>query len=358
MKRIYSFISLAVLGTLAFLPKANAQITLTSADMPAIGAKIVMAHDTTTSTLSKLTSGASGASATWNISSLPTKYTDTTAFVSTASTPYASFFPTANLADSVYGTAGYTYFNGTASSFLVIGSEQNFQGYMVPIVFTPAINDLNFTTHYGDVNSGITTATIAPIAVSYLIYDSARAVIHATYADTIDSWGTITTPWYGPYNVLRQKNYEVDIDSLFIHSSTTKTWSFFQAQITKTRQYTWYANGIGDILVTMTMDTANKKVTGVSWYHGTPDAINELSQQHNTRVYPNPCSSQVNFLYSAQSTMNIYVYDITGRQISQTEMLNGTASLNTSDYSNGMYLYRITDKSGNVLDNGKFTVQK
>jgi hypothetical protein len=50
------------------------------------------------------------------------------------------------------------------------------------------------------------------------------------------------------------------------------------------------------------------------------------------------------------------VYDIAGRQIGQTEMKNGMAILNTSSFASGIYFYHVTDKSGNILDNGKFSV--
>ena len=107
----------------------------------------------------------------------------------------------------------------------------------------------------------------------------------------------------------------------------------------------------------MTTDT-NNKVNSVSWYRGTPDAVIEISQQHNTFVYPNPARNEVNFRFTTQSNLNVLVYDITGRQVAQTEMINGAAILNSSGFSNGMYLYRLTDKSGNLLDNGKFTVMQ
>jgi hypothetical protein len=239
MKKFYLLFNLVVLSLFAFPGNSSAQITVTSADMPAIGNKFVNGHDTLTSSVSKITIPAMGASMSWNYSFLPTTYQDTDSFVNPSATPYASSFPSANLADSTYGTAGYNYINGTVGSFLIEGTVQSIQGLNTIIPFNPAVLELNLPAHYGDISGGATQANTPPIAVSYLIYDSAKGIIHVTYQDTIGGWGTLTTPlWSGQtYNTLCQKHHEVDIDSLYVHSSVSHSWAFFQRQVTKMYQY-------------------------------------------------------------------------------------------------------------------------
>ena len=357
MKKIYTLIGLSIIGSLAFSSKADAQITITTADMPSIGTTFVTGYDTIQSSISKLAPGPKGASVTWNFGSLPVSYRDTTLFVNPSTTSYAAAFSGSNLADTVLGTAGYNYVNSSSTAFNVVGSEQSIQGVMVAVAFNPNVTELNLPATYGNVDGGVTVANVPAFAYSYLIFDSVKGVIHTTYADTIDAWGSITTSaWNNTFKALRQKHYEVDHDSLFVHNSTSKSWQLFQAQMSKTYQYRWYANGIGDMVATMTMDSSDAKVTAMQWYYGLPDGVNEISQAHNTIAYPNPATSQINFRYSAQNAQNIFVYDITGRQIGQTEIMNGMATLNTTSLSSGMYFYHVTDKSGNVLDNGKFSV--
>ncbi len=355
MKKIYTLISLSLIG--AFTYKAEAQITVTTADMPSIGTTFVTGHDTAKSSLSKLSPGSKGASVTWNYGSLPTSYRDTTVFVNPTATSYGASFAGSNLADSVFGTAGYNYINSSGAAFNIVGSEQSIQGVMVAVAFNPNITELNLPANYGDVDGGVTVAKVPAFAYSYLIFDSVKGVIHTTYADTIDAWGSITTSdWNSTFQALRQKHYELDHDSLFVHNSSSKAWQLFQAQMTKTYQYRWFAKGLGDIAAMMTMDSSDTKATAMQWYYGLPNGVNEISQTHSTLVYPNPATSQINFRYSTQNAQNIFVYDITGRVIGQTEMINGVATLNTSSYSSGMYFYHVTDKSGNMLDNGKFSV--
>ncbi|HXP53247.1 MAG TPA: T9SS type A sorting domain-containing protein [Bacteroidia bacterium] len=358
MKKIYSLLSMVIIASLSFSGKVEAQITLSSADMPAIGNKFVNDHDTATASVSKLTPGGSGASVNWTYNNLPTSYRDTMAFVNPASTPYVAAFPSATLADSTYGTVGYTYFNGTGSSFSVAGTVQSIQGNLAVAALNPPFLQLNFPAAMGNISGGTSTAHVPAFKIAYLGFDSAKATVVIKYQDTIDAWGTLETSFYNSsYSVLRQKHYELDIDSAYVHSASSG-WAYFPlaSSATKAFQYRWYTNGIGDLVGVMAMDTANKNVKSMQWYAGYPDAINEVSQQHSTMTYPNPCTSQVTFRYTMNGASTLFVYDVTGREIGHAEMKNGLVSLNTSAYSTGMYLYHITDNSGKVLDNGKFSV--
>lgn len=359
MKKIYLFITTA-LSVVAFFSNTSAQITLTSADMPQIGNKFVNGYDTLPSSVTRLNPGGSGANVSWNFSTLPTSYRDTNIITSVASTPYAASFTTATEADSVYGTPGYNYVADSTNSFTVIGGVQSVQGILATALFTPPLRQLTFPAAYGNTGSGSGTAHAGPFAISYLTLDSAKATIVTTYADTMDAWGSITTPLFGgsTYNTLRQKHFEVDIDSLFVHNSASKTWALFQVQVNKMYQYRWYANGIGDLVGLMTLDSTDKKVSSMEWYDGYPDGVNEVSQQHSAIAFPNPCTDQINFNYSMQNAAYINVFDVTGRQLSHNEMRNGRAIVVTNKMEAGIYLYSVTDVNGKALDNGKFTVAR
>ncbi len=359
MKKIYTLLSLAVIGSFSLLNRVEAQITITSADMPVVGTTFVTAHDTTSSTLKTTTPGAKGASAVWNYSTLTNTYSTSDVFVNPANTPYASSFSGATLADSVFGTIGYNYLNVSGTAFSIVGSEQSIQGNMVAIKFNPPITEVKLPAHYGDINSGQSTAVIPAFAYTIVVFDSVKGNVNVTYTDTIDAYGTLTTPLWGGtvYNVLRQKHYENDIDSIFVHG--TGGWQYFSPASgnTKTFEYRYYTNNLGDLAGTLIMtDSTYTKVKSFQWYNGNPDAVNEISQAHYTLAYPNPATSQISFRYSAQNAQNIFVYDMAGRQIGQAEMKSGMATLNTSAFASGIYFYHVTDKSGNVLDNGKFSI--
>lgn len=359
-----------------FSNQLKAQITITDADMPSSGKNIYTAFDTVTSSISRLGTPASGANVVWNYNFLPTTYTDTDALVNISFTPYASLFPTATVADKIrlapsayvtndlYGTTGYTFYDVTNSSLSIVGettlSEANGTNYYVTTPFTPAFLQLNLPAHYGDVCGGTSFNNLGSTPLYGIPgADSGKEILTVTYNDTINAYGLLTTPLSGgtTYSVLCQKHYELDQDSVFVHS-TTNGWEFLYAYQYKFYQYNWYANEIGYTLATMTMDSTNTKVTAMQWYVGQVTSINEIRQENNTLVYPNPCTNQITFHYNQNNAQNVSVYDITGRELGHTEIKNGSSVFNTSGYSAGVYLYRITDISGSVIDIGKFAVVK
>jgi len=365
MKRLQTLVGLLIVSSLAFTTKTTAQITITDADMPIAGNSFVTGNDSTSAKLTSYAPGTKGTNKIWDFHTVPLVYNSTSIFEDPNNTPYGPYFTTSNLADTTVGIAGYTILNSANSEFSVTGLEQKVLGYMVAVVFNKPIVQLKFPAQFGNTDSGYCTAHVPPVQFNLLPgSDSAKGNVYVWYADTIDAWGTVTTPLtngasYSSYSVLRVKHYEVDIDSIFVQYTGVPGWSYFAYGNPRsvTYEYRWYTNGAnGSEVASMLMDTNNAHVAAITWYNGLPNGVNEISQTHNTLVYPNPATSQISFRYSSQNAQNIFVYDITGRVIGQTEMINGLATLNTSSYSSGMYFYHVTDKSGNVLDNGKFSV--
>jgi hypothetical protein len=329
---------------------ATAQITVTQSDMPAAGNAYVNANDT----IPTVTPGNTGSGQTWNFAALKANTTSVDSFVAASATPYAAAFATANMADTTLGNAGYIFINSSASAFEGVGTVQYVMGYQAKIALNPPFVQISLPATLNSTDGG-TSSGSAKLPITYLTFDSARVVARIIYADTIDASGSMTTP-FGVHNVLRQKHSETDIDSLYVHSASFG-WVFYQAQKRKNYQYRWYTNGLGDLVANMQMDTTNTKVKSVKWYDGIPNAVTEISQRGSIMAYPNPCSSQINFFYSGHTAQVITVFDVTGRQVGTTSMVNGKASVNTSTFAKGIYMYRMLDKSGDVVDNGKFSVQ-
>ena len=91
-----------------------------------------------------------------------------------------------------------------------------------------------------------------------------------------------------------------------------------------------------------------------------PLGINEVhTATTSVKVYPNPASSEVNFIISGKQAHIIDVYDITGQKVNSYNVKNNSsANINTSAYNSGLYIYQVRDKAGNALKTGKFSVVK
>lgn len=90
----------------------------------------------------------------------------------------------------------------------------------------------------------------------------------------------------------------------------------------------------------------------------TPAAVNNYVANYTFKVSPNPATNQVTFHCNTRlnSDVAINVFDINGRFIGKYIMSNDELSVNTTVYAQGMYFYKVLDKS-RVLDEGKFIIE-
>lgn len=352
MKKYTTILSGIILFFVVLNTPIKAQITIDQSNMPGIGSKAVMAVDNS-GLLLPLGTG----SQTWNYSTLQNDQTNSYIFVNPASTDYYRYFHASNVADSMIYASGYTYFSSTASAFSAMGFGEVTMGLSLAITIHPAFEQISLPATLGTTDGGASRGDTT-IAQNYLIYDSGRAIINIHYTDTVDAYGTMTTPFASAEPVIRQKHYDLTVDSLMVHIHGGG-WTVYQITTTRDYIYRWYtnANGINYYFATMQMDHANTHDSLVQWFNGTNAGIDGISHSALTSVYPNPCKTEITFNCSSADARQISVYDITGRQIAAKEIKNGTLIMNTSAYSAGMYFYRVSDVSGNILDRGKFIVQ-
>lgn len=366
MKKNTLLSGLALLSGLSiFATRASAQITIDQSDMPTISTTVVTDSDGVTKPSPGI---ASSTAQFWDFSGLQKQQAKTIQFMAPSATAYSSTFTTANLADSTYGGNGYNFFNISSSLFTATGAEEiviaNAYPFQIEINLSPDFEQSALPATYGSVvpptiSSGMEqfSVTFSVIVTGEKFYDS------IAYNDTVDAWGTLKMPNGQTYSVLRQKHNEVDYQDVYLAYFNTFQTTPYERIVTKKYEYNWYAKGIGYILVEMDMDSTSSTIKDLIWDTTAPPpvttAINEMSSLGgNIHVYPNPCSSQVNFSSADKTEQYLTVYDVTGRKVDMTEMKNGLAMLNTNPYSNGVYIYLITDTSGNVTDRGKFTVSK
>lgn len=331
---------------------SKAQITITQADVPDIWSRATMAVDATGNFSPQ---AGSPTAQTWNYKALGNSQTNTYLFTSPSSTIYApAFAASSNLADSLQYGSGYTFFSSTPTSFSGTGYGEFLNGFALSITLHPYFVQIPLPATYGTIDGGISKGDSA-IAINYTPYDSGRAKVVIHYADTVDAFGTMMTP-FGTQTVIRQKHYDLTIDTLWGHIAHS-SWMVFRTTYNVNYIYRWYANNFTYYFATMQMDHTNTKDSLVQWFNDGNLGIDNISGSQHTTVYPNPCQTQITFNCAAPQAKQVSVFDMTGRELAAQEMNNGMVMMNTSAYPAGMYFYRISDMSGNVLDRGKFIVQ-
>jgi hypothetical protein len=79
--------------------------------------------------------------------------------------------------------------------------------------------------------------------------------------------------------------------------------------------------------------------------------------KNNVSVYPSPAKESVNISISVKAKA-VQVSDIAGRNIGVFQMVNNKVTIETANFTAGMYLYSVVDEQSNVLGRGKFEVVK
>ena len=77
-------------------------------------------------------------------------------------------------------------------------------------------------------------------------------------------------------------------------------------------------------------------------------------------VYPNPNNGQFTIESSISGVSVVEIYNILGEKVFTKNLstTKGTNQINVSNQPNGVYLYRVTSESGDLLGQGKITLQK
>ena len=78
------------------------------------------------------------------------------------------------------------------------------------------------------------------------------------------------------------------------------------------------------------------------------------------RFYPNPATSFVKFDFQQlyDKGYSIQVYSFLGRKMYESANVNPSNTINLSDYTRGVYIYQLRDRSGRMVESGKFQVSK
>ena len=79
------------------------------------------------------------------------------------------------------------------------------------------------------------------------------------------------------------------------------------------------------------------------------------------RLYPNPASSVISFDFQKEYEQgySIQIFNaILGRKMYEQTNLPERMSVNLADFSRGIYIFQLRDKSGRMVESGKFQVAK
>lgn len=89
-----------------------------------------------------------------------------------------------------------------------------------------------------------------------------------------------------------------------------------------------------------------------------------LSAQEATakiiKFYPNPATSVINFDFQKgyDKSYNFQIFNFLGKKVFEINNVTPRTIVNLSDFYRGVYIFQLKDKSGKMIDSGKFQVSK
>jgi hypothetical protein len=286
--------------------------------------------------------GPAGANQTWDFSDLaPAGVLTIQSIVTPSSTPFATDFPTADLAIND-DTGSYTYFDVSGNDLYILGGAG-------PGVIFPLSNSEKFLSYPITYNSAFTD----DMAGSYISSGITNS-LSGTVNFLADGYGALILPSGTVNNVLRLK-YTQDY---------TFTINFGLDSVTTTAEstgYLWMVEGNKNALVSIgyyTTSFVGELVTtkSVSYYPGSVSTEDLLPSNETIQLYPNPTTDKaiINVYLDRPGTADLSLYSTSGKQMRVIEFSNVPAGLysrqvDLEDVEAGIYFLKLEIDDRNIF---------
>ena len=78
------------------------------------------------------------------------------------------------------------------------------------------------------------------------------------------------------------------------------------------------------------------------------------------RSYPNPATTVINFDFQKayDKGYSIQIFNFLGRKMLEQTNIPDKTTVYLTDFTRGVYIYQLRDKSGKLVESGKFQVSK
>ena len=89
-----------------------------------------------------------------------------------------------------------------------------------------------------------------------------------------------------------------------------------------------------------------------------------MDQDYSTskyiKFYPNPATAMINFDFQRgyDASYSLLIFNFMGKKIYELKNTPSRININLEDFYRGIYIYQLRDKSGIILESGKFQVIK
>lgn len=332
----------------------NAQITITSSDMPNANDSIVLSQTNNNAVTFPIFADTN---AVWDYSLLVPeiqmydKYDSPGSFTS----PFNMLF---NPLNTSYGrdnydissinipvvqvTDAYDFLKESSSSLKQVGAGYTINGTPMPFYYTSHDVLYNFPLTYGDIDSCDFKFGLPIPTLGYYGQSGHRV-------NQVNGWGTLITP-FGSFQTILVSSQINTIDTVFVSAIS------FGSNITRPvrYEYKWLANGMKSpvLQINATVTGTNLVATNVQYIDSLRSnvphvGIAENESNNSLKAYPNPSSESITIEYTAtqEENSNIQIKDLTGRTVRsfnyKTIAGENKTKLSVNDLNAGVYFISL-----------------
>jgi len=78
------------------------------------------------------------------------------------------------------------------------------------------------------------------------------------------------------------------------------------------------------------------------------------------KFFPNPATTYINFEFRnlLEKNHTLQIYNFLGKKILDVQELTPRTHVNLTNYTRGVYIFQVKDKTGKVVESGKFHIEK
>ncbi len=112
------------------------------------------------------------------------------------------------------------------------------------------------------------------------------------------------------------------------------------------------------ILLCNLIITSNAQFTTAR--NGTNSTTNSRTQIKILKTYPNPATTYITFEFqrSYSAGLTIEIYNLPGKKVASSNNIANSVTITLQNFYRGVYIYKLIDKNGKVMESGKFQVVK
>jgi len=333
---------LFILAALLLSLQSFAQITLIESDFPTDGDSRVVSILNDPGSYDFVSTGANY---TWDFSQMVPQSQDTIAFISASNSSlpvtyiaafnnfitdpehdadvankqdYENPMPTVTFEDF------YAFYKIESDAYIQVGAGITVNSAPLPVLFNPMDTILMLPTAFGNMDTCYSSFSADIPTLGY--YSEQR-----TRYNTVDGWGTLTTP-YGTFDALRILSYSEIHDSLYYEAYGIG----FPMDRTET-EYKWYAKNHPIPVLQVVIRDGMSGSTTITYI----DTVRNLSvadlQNTEVKIYPNPATDAVSVqMPKSNFPCEASIFDLSGRELMRVSI--ESSQLNVSELNPGMYM--------------------